>query len=125
MMWVKPKESAPKKHPLPVGLQGFNDWSDRIIQLAGLPATPESQKYALAHMLTNLPPQECEESDEYFVKAMRRAAANQVAIYYREKIFPEVKARLAKEEQEKQQAEATASQGGDGKVLGIKGVQRT
>lgn len=124
MIWGKTKSITPQKKPLPVGLQGFNDWSDRIIKIAGLVSTPESQKYALAHMLTNLPPQECEESDDYFVKAMRRAAANQVAVYYREKIFPEVKARLAKEEQEKQ-AEATASQGGDGKVLDIKGVQKT
>lgn len=125
MKWFKNPAKKPALTPLPVGLEGFNNWSDRIIERAGLPSTRESQKYALAHMITTLPQGVCEESEDYFVTSLRRAASNQCAIYYREKIYPEVKARLAREEkeaQEKQQGEATPTPGADGKVLDIKRV---
>lgn len=110
MSWFKRENSkipADDKIPLPVGMEGFHAWAERIIATAGLPATMESQKYTLAHMLTNLQPGEDSAHEEFFVKNLRRAAANQVAIYYREKIYPEVKARVAREEAQAQQGEAT------------------
>lgn len=101
---------------LPVGVGEFHEWSERIIAQAGLSSTVESQKYTLATMLTQLPPDKAAESDEFFVKAIRRAAANQVAVYYKEKIYPEVKARL-KAEEEKQAAAATAPLSVDGESV--------
>lgn len=105
---------------LPVGLTGFHAWCERIIALAGMPASVESQKSTLAHMITNLPPGEDSVSESAIVKNLRRAAANQVAIYYREKIYPEVKARLAREEAQAQQGEATPPVSVDGKVVALK-----
>lgn len=106
-----------ERHLLPVGVTEFHEWADRIISGSMLPATPESLKYALSVMICELPVSCNAETDAYFIQRLRKSAANQVAIYYREKIFPEVKARLA---QEQNKGEATPPQGGD--VVEIKRV---
>lgn len=104
-MWFNKKQNfvgplLEKKH-LPVGMKEFHEWSDYIIFLAGLKATNESQKYALSNMILHLGPTVDAESDAYFVKALRKSAANQVADEYRQRIYPEVKERLRREEEAK------------------------
>lgn len=67
--------------PLPMGRKDFEDWSDRIISGAVLPgATAESQKFALAGMLTHIGPTESHKPDAHFVHSLRVCAIKQVAI---------------------------------------------
>lgn len=97
-----------EKRPLPVGITEFHEWSDRIISGAGLQATVESQKYTLANLILHMKPTEAYCEDLYFINSLRKYASNQVADFYRQKIFPEVKERLRKEEEAKQNlAEST------------------
>ena len=88
------------KRALPIGVQEFHAWADRIVSKAKLPATPESQKFALANMLMQAP--DAYAKDKYFINGLRKSAANQVADEMRKEIRDAVKARLT------QQAEATA-----------------
>lgn len=98
-MWFnRALKEVSKKRPLPVGLTEFHEWADRIIEIADLEATPESQKYTLANLILHMKPTEAFCEDAYFVGSLRKAASNQVADYYRQKVYPEVKERLAKEE---------------------------
>lgn len=98
-----------EKRPLPVGMTEFDIWSDRVISGTGLPATPESQKFALAQMLINLKPTEDHECDAYFIKALRKSAINQIAVAKMEQIRDEAKARLKAEEAEAAQLNAAAT----------------
>lgn len=98
-----------QKRPLPIGVKDFNEWSDRIIAGAMLPATPESQKFALAAMLIDLPPTVGFEADVYFIHRLRKGAVNQVAQH----MMAEIKA----ERQKQNQAAVTAPAGEGGKVL--------
>lgn len=86
---------------LPVGVQDFHEWSDRIISKAGLPATPESQKFALANILMKLPETKAHERDSFFVACLRKSAINQVADAMRITIRDAAKVRLAAEEAKK------------------------
>ena len=87
--------------PLPLGVAEFHEWSDRIIEKAMLPATPESLKFALAEMIMHIKPTEDHCDDGYFIKCLRKGAANQVAHHMMITIRDEAKARLAKEEEAK------------------------
>lgn len=112
--------------PLPIGLTEFHDWSERIISGSGLPATIESQKYTLANMLLNLKPTQAFEADVYFIHALRKAACNQVADYYRKEVYAKKQAKMAEEALEKQkQAEVTAPMSVDAEVLENTGVPAT
>lgn len=64
---------------LPIGMNEFEEWSNRIISGTLLPAELESQKFALAAMLINLSPTTDHESDGYFIKSLRKGAINQIA----------------------------------------------
>ena len=110
------------KRKLPTGLSEFHAWSNRIIKKAGLPSTPESQKYALANIAIELPRTTAKAKDSFFVDSLQKAAINQVCDYYRKEQYAkkQEQERLAKEKQN--QAEATPPKDGDGKVLEIKGV---
>ena len=111
------------KRLLPTGMKAFEEWSDRIIALTNLEATPESQKFALATMITTLPKTECDKEDLYFVKALHKGAADQIAGAQMEQIRTRVKARLLQEEADRKQASESASsivvtpQVGDNAVL--------
>lgn len=72
--------------PLPIGVTQFHEWSDAIIRLAKVEADPESQKFALAAMLAQLPSTEAYKSDAYFANALRKAAVNQTAGHIMEEI---------------------------------------
>lgn len=64
---------------LPVGLTEFNSFSDSIINLSGEFADRDSMKWAIASQIMHLPPQKSTASKQYFIRSLRKAAANQVA----------------------------------------------
>lgn len=88
---------------LPVGMQEFSAWSDRIISLSGQFADADSMRFALASQIMHLAPQKSKVPDQYFIRSMRKAAANQVA----SQVFQDIK---TKQIEAQKQAEATASQ---------------
>jgi len=86
--------------PLPLGVQEFEEWSDRIISGACLPASKDSLKFALAEMVMHLKPTEDHCSDGYFIKCLRKAASNQICYAKMEELRAKRKAELeAKESQ--------------------------
>ena len=92
------KEQLGELRPLPIGMQEFEDWSDRIISGSMLPASPDSQKFILANELLHLKPTETHKEDLYFIKLLIKYAVNQVADAKRNEIRDRVK---AKEEEKK------------------------
>lgn len=91
MLKIKNDESTPKNvildqlgeaRPLPMGRKEFEEWSDRIISGALLApsVTAESQKFALANMLTHIGQTESHKPDAFFVHALRVCAIKQVAV---------------------------------------------
>ena len=87
-----------EKRPLPIGMDEFEQWSDRIISGTLLPDNMqlvESQKFALADMLMHLSPTTDHECDAYFIKSLRKYAINQIADAKRHAIRDAAKARLA------------------------------
>lgn len=90
--------------PLPVGLTEFHEWADRIISLSGQFADVDSMKWALASQVMHLGAQKSSVPDQFFIRSMRKAAANQVA----SQVFQDIK--IKQQEQQKAQAEATAPQ---------------
>jgi len=87
-----------EKRPLPLGMTEFEEWSNRIISGAMLPADPDSQKFALANMLMHLGPTTDHEVDAYLIKSLRKYAINQVADAVRRDLHAKAKERLAAEE---------------------------
>jgi hypothetical protein len=73
------KKELTEKKPLPIGRMEFEEWSDRIIAGAMLPADAESQKFALANDLMHCSPNTAFEADIYFIHRLRKYAVNQVA----------------------------------------------
>ncbi len=64
---------------LPMGVQEFHAWSDRIISGACIPgATARDLKSALAHMVMHAKPTESFFADGFFIQQLRKGAANQV-----------------------------------------------
>ena len=100
----KALEALNEKRPLPLGMTEFEEWSDRIIQGSCLPASPESLKFALGSMLMHLGPTVDHEADGYFIKCLRKSAVNEIAHAKMEEIRTKVKARLAKEQEAKDEA---------------------
>lgn len=88
---------------LPVGMQEFEKFSSDVIELSGQFADADSMKFALASQILHLGPQRSSVPLNFFVRSMRKAAANQVA----SQVFQYVKTR--QDEQRKQAAEATAA----------------
>lgn len=82
----KKKSPLLEKKPLPVGKQEFEAWASNIIELTGIPAKDDSQKFVLASMITSLGNTEAFKEDAYFINALRKAAANQVAVAMMEEI---------------------------------------
>lgn len=64
--------------PLPVGLTSFNEWADSIIELSGKFADEDSLKWAISNMVMHLPSTTDRVPKNYFVKCLRKTAANQV-----------------------------------------------
>lgn len=72
---------------LPVGMSEFEAWSGRIIALSGQFADSDSMKFALASNVMHLGAQKSSIPDQYFIRSMRKAAANQVAA----QVFQDIK----------------------------------
>lgn len=106
------KNCRNKPKPLPVGVNDFHHWSDRIIVKSGLTATQESQKFALAAMVVQLGAEEAAKDDAYFVNRLKKSAATQVAQH----IMKEIKDDRAKREETKQ-GEDIAKNSAPGEIL--------
>ena len=84
--------------PLPMGLQDFEAWSDRIISGALIPGVHvESQKATLANCLLHLGPTESHKADAYFVHSLRKLAVNQVGAAMFQEYRDRTKRRLEEE----------------------------
>ncbi len=85
--------------PLPKGRKEFEDWSDRIISGACLAesVTAESQKFALANMLTHIGPTESHKPDAHFIHALHVCCVKQVAVEMVREINESKKLRVAEE----------------------------
>lgn len=95
-------EQMKELRPLPMGVQEFHEWSERIISGACIPgASPESQKFALAEMIMHLKPVQDHCDDAHFIHTLRKGAVNQVAYAMMEEIRNARKAELAKTEEAK------------------------
>lgn len=70
---------AEKQYPLPVGMQEFEVWSTRIIEKTGPIADKESMQFVLANNIMHAPPDLDYYPDSYFIKRLRKTAANQIA----------------------------------------------
>lgn len=81
-----------ESRPLPMGMQEFDEWSDRIISGAMIEADHKSLKFALAEMIMHLKPTDSHCSDAHFIHSLRKGAANQVAYAVMESIRAERKA---------------------------------
>jgi hypothetical protein len=95
-------EQMKELRPLPMGVQEFHEWSERIIAGACIPgASVESQKFALAEMIMHLKPVQDHCDDAHFIHTLRKGAVNQVAYAMMEEIRNARKAELAKAEEPK------------------------
>ncbi len=92
----------------------FDAWIDRLFSGVGnLTATKDSLAFAWSEMVMHLGPTEDHKPDIYFIKAARKAAANQVCWSNLTRIRDARKAALAAQEElvaeaEPEQAEGTA-----------------
>lgn len=81
---------------LPIGMSEFDNWSNDIIELSGLPDN-DSVRFALASAIMHGKSDGAYVSKFYFVKLMLKGAANQIA---------HAKFQALKQEQEAKAAEA-------------------
>lgn len=70
--------------PLPMGMEEFDAWSDRILAGACVPhkdpeAFKRSSRFTLATLIMHLGPTESHKPDAYFIHCLRKGAVNQVA----------------------------------------------
>lgn len=77
--------------PLPTGMTQFETWSNRIISQAGQFADVDSMKWALASHVMHLDAVKAYVPDQYFIRALRKAAANQIA----SQVFQDIKNKQA------------------------------
>lgn len=99
-MTIKNKKSTPipaiidqmnESRPLPMGRKEFEEWSERIIAGAMVPAEnpdalKESQRHALCGMLLHVGPTESHKPDAFFIHSLRKSAVNVVAYTMSEEI---------------------------------------
>jgi hypothetical protein len=64
---------------LPVGVTEFKAFVADILLLTGPMADEDSMIWAIANQIIHLPPQTSHKPKQYFVRSLRKAAANQVA----------------------------------------------
>ena len=96
---------------LPTGVTELSIWAQEIIDLAGLPASVDSQTQAICNMIMHLPPRKRDQrptayvSKNWFVHALRKGAANQIASFVFQEIRKDMDAKIA----EMKKAEETAA----------------
>lgn len=93
--------------PLPVGLTEMNRFIDEVYELSGAFADRDSMAFAICSMIMHAGESRSRLPKNYFVRRLRKVAANQVA----GQVFTDIKERqrAAQLEAQKQQ-EATASE---------------
>jgi hypothetical protein len=91
---------------LPVGLKEFYTFADDIIELSGPYADRDSMTFAIASQLIHLDHLKSAIPKQYFVRSLRKSAANQIA----SQVFQDIKTKQAEALAAKQQAEETAKQ---------------
>lgn len=102
---------------LPVGVTEFEAWADNIIALSGKFADTESMKFALSSQILHLPAQSSSVPPQYFIRSMRKAAANQVA----SQVFQDIKIR--QQEAAKAAVEAAKKADDEAKTLANNAAQ--
>ena len=65
--------------PLPVGMTAFNSFANDIIELSGKFADEDSLRFAIASMIMHAGESKGYLPKQYFVRRLRKVAANQVA----------------------------------------------
>lgn len=85
------QKSAEVERPLPVGMQEFEEFSQRIIAQAGPYADEDSMKFALATSIIHADASKGSIPDKFFIDRLRKAAANQVA----SQVFQDIKNKQA------------------------------
>lgn len=86
---------------LPTGVTELSVWAKDIIELAGLPASEDSQTQALCNMIMHLPPRKRDQrptayvSKNWFVHALKKGAANQIASFVFQEIRKDMDAQIA------------------------------
>ena len=80
------KDQLQEPRPMPIGLKEFDAWSDRIIEGAMVKADKDSQRFALAAMITQLGKKDIFKEDAHFIVELRRSAIEQTAQYVMKEI---------------------------------------
>lgn len=80
------KNQLREPRSLPIGLVEFEAWASRIIEGAMVKADPESQRFALAAMITQLGKKDIFMDDAHFIVELRRSAIEQTAQYVMKEI---------------------------------------
>lgn len=88
---------------LPIGLTEFNTWADEVIELTGQLADYDSMRFALASMIIHVDAKKAAVPKQYFVRTLRKSAANQVASY----VFQEIKQKQAEQQKLEEQAKTS------------------
>jgi hypothetical protein len=87
--------------PLPVGMTAYNAWLTEVIALVGPVADEQSMAWVISNEIMRLPPGKDRVPKRYFVKSLRKFAANQIA---GAKVLE-----LKEKQEQKKEAEATAA----------------
>lgn len=85
-----------KYQPLPRGMEQFHAWSERIIGSSGLPVN-DSTKFAVAVQIMHAKEDADYLPDEYFIRRLRKGAANQVAAYFCNEVKAKQEAAIAEQ----------------------------
>lgn len=102
------KRNSLRPRLLPVGLTEFNEFCDDILELSGDYADRDSMIYAIASNIVSMKHDIHAVPMDYFVRVLRKAAANQVASYEFQRIKVEHDKKMAEEQARQKLAEATA-----------------
>lgn len=113
LLWLR--SHFPTKFP--VGMTEFESWSDDIIKLVGPIADEISLKFALASQLIHYPSGKHAAPMQYFVRCLRKSAANQVA----SQVFQNIKT----EQTEVQKALKTAADTPTSQVIPVASSSQT
>lgn len=97
--------------PLPVGMEEFKEWQSSILSLSKVPDN-ESTRFAVSVMIMHLGPAEDYKAKRYFIKALNKSAANEIANAVCLDLKAKQKARIEAEEEAKKATLAAASSNG-------------
>ena len=67
------RDQLREPRPLPMTVPEWEEWADRIVSGALVPADKESQKFAISEMVMHLSPTDDHKEDLYFIKLLLRA----------------------------------------------------